>query len=277
MDFDPARPPGPPREAAAVILVRPADHTGAADAPEGDVEVLLVRRPAKAAFMAQAFVFPGGARDGEEDARVTAARELVEETGVLLAARPVPGAALAALRGRAAAGEPLAELLAGEGLALDLDAMLPFAHWVTPSAERRRFSARFFLAVLPAGQVATIDGQELVEARWVTPRDALAQAAELHLPPPQLRTVWELRAVTSVSQALELSRARAPHVRPLLPRFAPLPDAPGGFALLLAWDPDYEALGTGEAAPLPADHPLAGGPGRFVLDEGVWRQVGPSS
>ena len=35
--------------------------------------------------MAQAFVFPGGARDGAEDLRVTAARSRFEEAGVLLA------------------------------------------------------------------------------------------------------------------------------------------------------------------------------------------------
>lgn len=264
MDFDPDRPFSPPRDAAAVILVREG-------AP--GLEVLLVRRPAKAAFMAQAFVFPGGARDGDEDPRTTAARELFEEAGVLLADRPVDAATAAGLRARAAAGEPLHELLAGAGLALDPGALAPFAHWITPSAEKRRFSARFYLAALPAGQVASIDGRELVDERWVAPRDALERAAELHLPPPQLRTLWELRDVAGVEAAQALARSRAPHVAPLLPRFAPIADAPGGFALLLPWDPGYEGLGTGEAAHLAADHPLAGGPGRFVLDDGVWRQL----
>lgn len=264
MDFDPTRPPAPPRDAAAVILVR--------DAGRG-LEVLLVRRPSKAAFMARAFVFPGGARDGDEDPRVTAARELFEETGVLLAEGAVDPGRAAELRARAAAGEALGPLLEAAGLRLDLAALVPFAHWITPSAERRRFSARFFLAALPAGQRASIDGRELVEERWVTPGEALEAAAELCLPPPQLRTLWELREVGAVDGALALARRRAPHVAPLLPRFAPLADAPGGFALLLPWDPGYEAQGTGEAHPLALDHPLAGGPSRFVLDEGAWRQL----
>ncbi len=273
MDFDPNRPPSAPRDAAAVILVRDGPGGGA---PEPRLEVLLVRRPAKAAFMARAFVFPGGARDGDEDPRVTAARELFEETGVLLADRPLAAGALADLRARAAAGEPLSDLLAGASVALDLAALTPFAHWITPSAEKRRFSARFYLAVLPAGQTASVDGQELVDLRWVAPGEALASAAELHLPPPQLRTLWELGGARGADGALALARARAAHVTPLVPRYAPLDpppdDSPAGFALLLPWDPGYASHGTGDAAPLPHDHPLAGGPSRFVLDDGLWRQ-----
>lgn len=261
MDFDPARPPTTPRDAAAVILVRPR-------ASDGAPELLLARRPAKAAFMARAFVFPGGAREGDEDPRATAARELFEEAGVLLADAG-PDVARD-LRARAAAGAPLDALLAGAGLRLDLERLVPFAHWVTPSAERRRFSARFYVALLPAGQAAEIDGQELVEARWVTARDALAESDALHLPPPQLRTVWELRDVANPADLLALARARAAHTAPLLPRYAPLP---GGFALLLPWDPEYATLGTGEAAPLAPGHPLAGGPSRFVLEGEAWRHV----
>jgi 8-oxo-dGTP pyrophosphatase MutT (NUDIX family) len=265
MDFDPTRPPTKPREAAAVILVR----AGAGRA----AEVLLVRREAKAAFMARSFVFPGGVRDGEEDLRATAARELFEEAGVLLADRPVDAAAVAALRARSVAGTPLEELLAEAGLRLDLERLVPFAHWVTPSAEKRRFSARFFVAELPPGQEATPDGAEVVESQWATPKDALARSDELLLPPPQLRTVWELRGAATPIELLALARARSPHVRALVPRFAPLPETPHEFALLLPWDPDHDALGTGDASPWPADHPLAGGPSRFVREGAAWRQL----
>ena len=265
MDFDPTRPPTTPREAAAVVLVR-AGAGGAA-------ELFLVRREAKAAFMARSFVFPGGVRDGEEDPRATAARELFEESGVLLADRPVDAAVVAALRARWVAGESFDDLLAGAGLRLDLERLVPFAHWVTPSAERRRFSARFFVAELPAGQDASPDGAEVVEGQWVAPADALVRSDELLLPPPQLRSVWELRAARTPAEVVALARARAPHVRALVPRFAPLPGTPHGFALLLPWDPDHDALGTGDAHPWPTDHPLGGGPSRFVREGTAWRQL----
>lgn len=233
VDFDPTRPPSTPRDAAAVIVVRPR-------ASDGRAELLLVRRTAKAAFMARTFVFPGGARDGEEDPRATAARELLEEAGVRVEA----------------------------------ERLLPFSHWITPSAEKRRFSARFFVGAVPAGTEATIDGQEVVEACWVTPTDGLRRSHELHLPPPQLRTLWELQGAEAGGPAavLALARERGPHVAPIVPRFAPLPDAPGGFALLLPWDAGYEGLGTGARHDWPAGHPLAGGPSRFHLVEERWRQ-----
>ena len=65
------------REASSVILLRRSKPSG--------FEVFLLRRRKGASFMANAYVFPGGAADPGEDARSTAARELFEESGVLLA------------------------------------------------------------------------------------------------------------------------------------------------------------------------------------------------
>src|SRR5262245_24844463 len=126
------------------------------DADGGGLEVYLVRRHARSGFMASAYVFPGGAAEpGEEDLRVTGDRELAEYCGVVLAAE-------------------------------DLHYV---AHWVTPSIEKRRFSAHFYAARLPAGQTPVFDNKETVDEAWVTPEGGLARAAELRLPPPQIRTL----------------------------------------------------------------------------------------
>jgi len=78
---DPA--PSAIRDAATVILLR-------AVAAGGGFEVFLLRRRRSASFMGGSFVFPGGTADpGEDDLRLTAARELFEEAGVLLATDPV--------------------------------------------------------------------------------------------------------------------------------------------------------------------------------------------
>jgi 8-oxo-dGTP pyrophosphatase MutT (NUDIX family) len=115
-----------PRPAATVVLLREAGGGPG-------LEVYLVRRHARSGFLANAYVFPGGAADpGEDDLRVTGARELEEECGVVLA----PG---------------------------DLHY---FAHWVTPSNEKRRFTARFYAARLPAGQTPAFDNQETVVLVW---------------------------------------------------------------------------------------------------------------
>jgi 8-oxo-dGTP pyrophosphatase MutT (NUDIX family) len=249
-----------PRDAATVILLRPA-------AGGDGFEVFLLRRRKGASFMSGAFVFPGGAAEPGEDLRAAAARELFEEAGVLLA-DDAPGAdELAAWRREVLAGGSLESRLAAAGRALALDALHPYAHWVTPSVEPRRFSARFFVARLPLGQVPSFDAQETVDEAWVTPADALARRVELALPPPQLRTFFELAQHGSVDEVLAACavRARTPH--PILPRLAP---GAGGLTLLLPWDPDYETAGTGDAAPMPAAHPLGGGPSRLVLEGRGW-------
>ena len=142
--------------------------------------------------MAGAYVFPGGrvdAADGRADAswcdgldaarahwpdlpreeavayHVAAIREAFEEGG-LLAARDATGrfvaedggarsARLRAARAALHAGETdLRTIVAGEGLRLALDALLPLAHWVTPEVEAKRFDARFFLTRAPRRQAA---------------------------------------------------------------------------------------------------------------------------
>lgn len=251
------------RDAASVILLR----DGAAG-----FEVFLLRRRKNASFMGGAFVFPGGAVDPEDgDLRVTAARELFEEAGVLLVDRAVEAGALSALRARRLAGEDFAALLAEAGLALALDRLTYYSHWITPSVEPRRFSARFFVARLPDGQTPRFDATETVDEAWRTPAAALAEAGPLALPPPQVRTLGELAAARSIDDVIARALALDEHRHPIMPRMAPTPG--GGFALLLPWDPDYDRAGTGDSAPMPADHPLAVGPSRFVLEDRTWKHL----
>jgi 8-oxo-dGTP pyrophosphatase MutT (NUDIX family) len=225
-----------PRDSAVVVLVRPAEDGG------GGLEVLLVRRHRGAGFMASAWVFPGGvAEPGETDPRVTAARELLEEASVTVSP----------------------------------DDLHYLAHWITPSIEPRRYSARFYAAILPAGQVAVSDQKETVDLAWLRPADALARSAagELLLPPPQVRTFMDIEAAAArgAEALVQLcgERAAAPH--PILPRAAALDD--GKLVLLLPWDPDYLARGQGAALALPAGHPLAAGPSRFVFEGTAWKHI----
>ncbi|MCA9674812.1 MAG: NUDIX domain-containing protein [Myxococcales bacterium] len=257
----------PPRDAATVILLRDAPRAGAAG-----YEAFLLRRRRGASFMSGAYVFPGGAADPDDagDLRITAARELFEEAGVLLAHGAPPAAELATMRREVLDGAPLAPMLATRGLSLDAGALHYYAHWITPSVEKKRFSARFYVALLPAGQEPSFDDRETVDEAWVTPAEALARVADLHLPPPQVRTFHELAAAASIADVLAECAARAAAPHPIMPRLAPLPV---GFALLLPWDPEYETAGTGDAAPMPAGHPLATGPSRFVMEDRAWKHL----
>jgi 8-oxo-dGTP pyrophosphatase MutT (NUDIX family) len=249
-----------------VILVR---HRGG----DGPLEILLLRRHRGARFMSGSFVFPGGVAEPDDgDPRFTAARELFEEAGVLLADRTLPAATLSDWRTRMQGGAKLAALMAERGAQLTLDRLHYFAHWVTPSMEPRRYSARFFVAELPAEQTPSFDHRETVDMTWVTPGEALDRAGELRLPPPQVRTFGDLRKPAAEGMdaliAAAAERERDPH--PILPRLCPLAE---GFALLLPWDPDYAERGTGERIEMRADHPLADGPSRFVFEDSTWKNV----
>ncbi len=177
-----------PKPASTVLLVR----NGAR------LEVLMVRRSAGMAFGASAWVFPGGKvaaadadpawdnlSDGdyshqERALRIAAAREVFEESGLVLAARggemlnAQACASLDPMREAVEADPPLfLRIVRDGGLRLTLDRLIPFAHWITPSFEPRRFDTHFFLVTAPAGQVVRHDGREAVDHAWITPDDLL--------------------------------------------------------------------------------------------------------
>ena len=102
-----------------VLLRRGRKHSSAG------LEVLLGRRTSAARFMADVWVFPGGAVDGtgNDDVahRETALRELQEEASVTL---PSP------------------------------DDLVPFSRWITPEEVKVRYDTHFYLALAPAHCVA---------------------------------------------------------------------------------------------------------------------------
>lgn len=124
-------------------------------------------------------VFPGGAQPALAF-WVTAVRELLEECGVLLAcdadgqavdARdPGVAAGIDRLRKALMAGEaPFATLLASEGWRCDTRPLRYLSHFITPTSSPIRFSARFFLAPLPAGQMPRLYAEETSEGFWIAP------------------------------------------------------------------------------------------------------------
>lgn len=181
-----------PKPASTVLLVRDAD------APARGLEVLMVRRSAGMAFGASAWVFPGGkVAEADSDTawdaisggsyddytralRVAAAREVFEESGLLLATRggaTLNADACAAFDGERGRVEEdpgrFIGLVRDAGMRLSLDQLAPFAHWITPSFEPRRFDTHFFLVQAPPAQIARHDGREAVDHRWIAPADLL--------------------------------------------------------------------------------------------------------
>jgi len=245
------------RQAATVLLLR--------DGAPG-LEVYLLRRTQGMPFAGGMTAYPGGGvdpRDGDTEVAwfgpspahwadafgcdQRAARELVcaavretfEEAGVLLAGDPQGGTVVPDVSGAdweeqrqalLSRDLSLAELLAGRGLAIRSDLLRPFAHWITPPTEPRRYDTKFFVAALPVGQEARDVSGEADEASWLTPTAALTEAAVGDRPmlPPTLRTLGQLEPFPDVAAALAGSPPEPLH--PISPTLEETPD--GRWAVL---------------------------------------------
>lgn len=73
-------------------------------------------------------------------------------------------------------GRPFGEFIIAENLELALDALTPFAHWITPPILPKRFDTHFYIVAAPSDQIAIHDGLESVDSVWINPARALAEA-----------------------------------------------------------------------------------------------------
>lgn len=207
--------PVPAVPAATLLLTR--------DSAEG-IEVLLATRHTAAGFAAGAAVFPGGKLDADDyrrakadragdPYRIAAIRETFEESGILLARRVntgamLSGADLADLVSQQPGPEDFGTFVDRASLALATDLLVPFAHWITPVDQPKRYDTRFFLAVAPPGQTARHDGHEAVEVHWLTPAGAIAAARKgrIKLVMATRLNLLKLGRSKTVTGALEAAR-----------------------------------------------------------------------
>lgn len=216
-----------PIPSATILLVR--------DGAEG-LEAFMVKRHHQIDFASGALVFPGGkTAPGDADPRLrelargaqgldaaqltlraAAIREAFEESGLLLA-RPKGGASFvagAALERLTPERETLnsgalglADLLAREGLELALDALVPFAHWITPSFMPKRFDTHFYIAAAPAAQTGRHDGTESVDSVWIRPQDAVSRPEQWTVIFPTRMNLLKLGRSATVAEALAAAHA----------------------------------------------------------------------
>jgi endoribonuclease LACTB2 len=207
----------PITEAASVLLAR----------GPGSSEVFAVRRAESLRFFGGFFAFPGG-KVSEEDVpqpaspaasdlgvrRLTAARELFEETGVLVARRPdgsfaSSGPELAQARRELVEGSLLfAGVLQRFGAAVHGGDFRHVGRLVTPPFTTMRFDTVFFQADLPPGQQPEVWPGELDHGRWTTAEALLDEWTRGDCPvsPPTLTMLEAIRG----RPVLELAERLAP-------------------------------------------------------------------
>lgn len=215
--------------AATVVLLR--------DREEG-LQSLMLRRNSRLEFAGGMWVWPGGRIDDvdyaaggpddlEQAARHAAAREAHEEAGVMI----------------------------------DPEALVWFSHWTPPEISPKRFATYFFVASAPDA-VITIDGGEIHDHRWFTPREAMAKrnALEIELSPPTWITLEQLAAFETADEALEELAGREPE------HFATrIALVEGGLVALYHGDAAYE---NGEPDTPGPRHRL------WMVDDGWWYERG---
>jgi 8-oxo-dGTP pyrophosphatase MutT (NUDIX family) len=181
--------------AASVVLLR--------DSVIG-LETYLLHRHARMLFAPSTVVFPGGRvdpvdNDGPDPIRPNsirpdsirrcAIRETTEETGVVLAE-------------------------------VDLH---PWAHWITPEIEPRRYDTWFFAAAIPDDLEAVDISGETERAEWSTPQQALAaeRSGLIRLMPPTMSILIELTDLGSVDAVINHAKDR--QIEEVLPKVVETP------------------------------------------------------
>ncbi len=224
------------RPAATVMLLR--------DASPG-IEVFMLRRSSHSRFAPDAYVFPGGTLEPQDEAAceravgidehrlrrlfrgerapapsvqaaimVTGVRELFEECGVLFACdsthEPVEGYRredLASVRDRRLSFD---DFLIATELYADARPLLLFSRWITPKSEPQRYDVFFFVAPAPQGQNAEADMVETHDGMWLSPQEAVRRndAAELHVVFPTRKHLERLQAFESVAAVMDFARTK---------------------------------------------------------------------
>ena len=165
-----------PLPSATVVVIREG---------ECGIEALLLKRNPALRHMPGMWVFPGGKIDSDDpgdspevQARFAAAREAKEEAG----------------------------------LALSDAELIDFSHWLTPLVMKRRFATWFYLVAIDPDTDITVDGEEIVDYRWVSPEQALAEqvSGELPMSPPTFISLHDLSGWSAVTEATRAVSERIP-------------------------------------------------------------------
>ena len=197
--------PEPVYPSATVVLVR----DGAAG-----LEVLLVQRASAVQHMGGMWVFPGGK---------------VEEGDYSFDRDPYTAAVNAAIR----------ETQEEAGLVVSADQLVFLSHWTTPEGAKKRFATWFFLTILEDDQTVAVDGGEIANHRWVSPRTALAESADdahaLRLMPPTFVSIHDIADCFDCAEARSCVSGREPFY--YAPRMVFVDD---GICFLYAGDAGYQ-------------------------------------
>lgn len=204
--------PAVPRLAATVVLLR--DH-------DGRLEIYTQRRAATMAFAPGMYAFPGGSVSpadmsaADESPTDVAPTDAPPPTGSDVDPSVISRMGLPVTEARAVLRAAVREVAEETGVTLAMTTLAPWARWLTPEFEPRRFDTFFFLAALPAGQQPVDPSGEADHALWLPPAEAVSR---LPMMPPTRQVLTDLTGFADVDSALAASARRdvSEPVRPVI-------------------------------------------------------------
>jgi len=187
----------PIRDAATVVLLR--------DTPDG-LQVWLQQRSPTLVFAGGMHAFPGGSVEAPDRAAMVAGTVVARHRDVW---------SCGSVEATTLIGAALRETEEEAGVRLAPDSLVPWARWLTPVGEPRRFDARFYLAAMPADQQARPLTSEVHDAQWIAVRAAVRgyEEGQLGMYPP---TIAVLTQVSSFDDVASTMAAAPPHIQRIL-------------------------------------------------------------
>jgi hypothetical protein len=134
-------------------------------------------------------------------------------------------------------------LLDERGWQFDVDCLVPFAHWITPQVEPRRFDTWFFATTAPPGQAGRLDGHETTALGWLSAREALRRHeadGDIWLPPPTYHTLHTIAELGDTAAEVLAGLAGRGPVPSWMPHF--IADSDEGPLIVLPDDPLHPAF-----------------------------------
>ena len=186
--------------AASVVLLR--------DSRVGP-EVFVQHRVSTMDFAAGMVVFPGGRVDDADSSGWTFGDELLEAHAEAWSGTSVSNDAA---RARHNAGRVLAaavrELAEECGISLRPDSLMPWANWVTPEGQPKRFDTYFFVTAVGPGVEPRHQTTEAWQSHWLPVRRILQDesAGTIRLLPPTLTILDELVEIGTTAAIRQTKR-----------------------------------------------------------------------
>lgn len=142
-----------------------------------------MERSSKVSFAGGMWVFPGGKVDPDDAADAAGTGGAGDDAEAVLRRTAV----------REAAEEA--------GLDLDPASLVAFSHWTPPPESPSKYLTTFFVTAVTVDDV-TVDGSEMVAARWLRPEAALAEhaAGAIELAPPTFITLVYLSGFAAAAE-----------------------------------------------------------------------------